>query len=69
MAGPAWAELHCHSSFSFLDGASEPAKLATRRARLGIQYVAITDHDGMYGAVQFADAARAAGLRRCSGRS
>ncbi|MEO5876530.1 MAG: error-prone DNA polymerase, partial [Streptosporangiaceae bacterium] len=66
-AGPAWAELHCHSSFSFLDGASEPARLANEAARLGVGYVAITDHDGMYGAVQFADAARAAGIRTVFG--
>ncbi|ROO89312.1 DnaE-like error-prone DNA polymerase [Actinocorallia herbida] len=58
-----WAELHCHSSFSFLDGASDPAALAEEAARLGVGYVAITDHDGMYGAVQFADAVRRAGIR------
>ncbi|WP_308104348.1 error-prone DNA polymerase [Actinocorallia sp. API 0066] len=64
MAGEVgWAELHCHSSFSFLDGASDPAALAREAARLGVGYVAITDHDGMYGAVQFADAVRAAGIR------
>ncbi|GAA3218234.1 error-prone DNA polymerase [Actinocorallia longicatena] len=54
-----WAELHCHSSFSFLDGASEPARLVAEAAAQGVGYIAITDHDGMYGAVQFADAVRA----------
>ncbi|MEU5878909.1 error-prone DNA polymerase [Spirillospora sp. NPDC047279] len=53
-----WAELHCHSSFSFLDGASEPGRLAEEAARRGVEAMAITDHDGMYGVVQFAQAAR-----------
>jgi error-prone DNA polymerase len=57
-----WAELHCHSSFSFLDGASQPEELAAEAARLGVEAVALTDHDGMYGVVQFAQAARAAGV-------
>jgi error-prone DNA polymerase len=52
-----WAELHCHSSFSFLDGASHPAELVAEAARRGIEALAITDHDGMYGAAQFAQAA------------
>lgn len=57
-----WAELHCHSSFSFLDGASDPASLVAEAARLGVEAVAITDHDGMYGVVQFAHAADDAGI-------
>ena len=52
-----WAELHCHSSYSFLDGASQPAELVAEAARRGIKMLAITDHDGMYGAAQFAQAA------------
>ncbi|HTX27057.1 MAG TPA: error-prone DNA polymerase, partial [Streptosporangiaceae bacterium] len=52
-----WAELHCHSSYSFLDGASTPAELVTEAARLGLEALAITDHDGMYGVPQFAQAA------------
>src|SRR5215831_19418765 len=55
--GPAWAELHCHSSYSFLDGASSPAELVAEAARLGLAALAITDHDGMYGVPQFAQAA------------
>ena len=55
--GPAWAELHCHSSYSFLDGASSPAELVTEAARLGLEALAVTDHDGMYGVPQFAQAA------------
>ena len=56
-----WAELHCHSSFSFLDGAATPGELVAEAARLGLETLAITDHDGMYGVPQFAQAA--AGLR------
>ncbi len=52
-----WAELHCHSSFSFLDGAATPGELVTEAARLGIEVLALTDHDGMYGVPQFAQAA------------
>ncbi|HEX8519598.1 MAG TPA: PHP domain-containing protein, partial [Pseudonocardia sp.] len=53
-AGPApprvpYAELHCHSNFSFLDGASHPEELVERAARLGLDALALTDHDGMYG--------------------
>jgi error-prone DNA polymerase len=58
----AWAELHCHSSFSFLDGANEPADLVAEAVRLGVAAVALTDHDGMYGVVQFAQAAAEAGI-------
>ena len=52
-----WAELHCHSSYSFLDGASSPAELVAEAARLGLEALAITDHNGMYGVPQFAQAA------------
>ena len=55
--GPPWAELHCHSSYSFLDGASSPAELVAEAARLGLEALAITDHNGMYGVPQFAQAA------------
>jgi error-prone DNA polymerase len=55
--GPAWAELHCHSSYSFLDGASSPADLIAEAAARGLTALAITDHDGMYGVPQFAQAA------------
>ena len=58
----AYAELHCHSNFSFLDGASHPEELAEEAARLGLAALAITDHDGFYGVVRFAEAARPLGL-------
>jgi error-prone DNA polymerase len=57
-----YAELHCHSNFSFLDGASHPEELAEEAIRLGLTALALTDHDGMYGVVRFAEAARAVGL-------
>jgi error-prone DNA polymerase len=57
-----YAELHCHSNFSFLDGASHPEELVEEAVHLGLGALAITDHDGMYGAVRFAGAAGAAGL-------
>jgi error-prone DNA polymerase len=57
-----YAELHCHSNFSFLDGASEPEELAEEAARLGLDALAITDHDGFYGVVRFAEAAAELGV-------
>src|SRR5580658_1029630 len=56
-AGPPWAEPHGHSSHSFLDGAAAPGELVAEAARLGLETLAITDHDGMYGVPQFAQAA------------
>jgi error-prone DNA polymerase len=59
VGGPAYAELHCHTNFSFLDGASHPEDLAGEAVRLGLSALAVTDHDGLYGAVRFAEVARA----------
>ncbi len=53
-----YAELHCHSSFSFLDGASNPEELVIRAKELGLSALAITDHDDFGGIVRFAYAAR-----------
>jgi len=57
-----YAELHCHSNASFLDGGSHPEELAEEATRLGLEALALTDHDGMYGVVRFAEAARALGM-------
>ena len=57
-----YAELHCHSNFSFLDGASHPEELVEEAVRLGLEAIALTDHDGVYGVVRFAEAARTYGL-------
>jgi error-prone DNA polymerase len=62
MGDAEYAELHCHTNFSFLDGASHPEELAEEAARLGLSGLAITDHDGFYGIVRFAVAARAVGM-------
>ncbi|MDQ1111056.1 error-prone DNA polymerase [Microbacterium testaceum] len=52
-----YAELHAHSSYSFLDGASSPEELVEEAERLGLHALALTDHDGFYGIVRFAEAA------------
>ncbi len=57
-----YAELHAHSNFSFLDGASPPEELAVEAARLGLEALALTDHNGCYGIVRFAEAAAGVGL-------
>jgi len=61
-SGVPYAELHCHSNFSFLDGASHPEELVEEAVRLGLEALALTDHDGFYGVVRFAEAARTVGL-------
>lgn len=62
-----YAELHAHSSFSFLDGASGPAELAVEAERLGLHALAITDHDGLYGIVRFAEAAEPTSVKTVFG--
>ncbi len=58
----AYAELHAHSGFSFLDGSSDPEELVAEADRLGLVALALTDHHGFYGVVRFAEAARVCGL-------
>jgi error-prone DNA polymerase len=53
-----YAELHCHTNFSFLDGASHPHELVARASELGYTALGVTDHDGFYGAVKVMEAAR-----------
>ncbi len=62
-----YVELHCHSAYSFLDGASQPEELAARAAELGYEALALTDHDGLYGSLEFAHAAKAFGVRPITG--
>ena len=52
-----YAELHAHSNYSFLDGASSPEELLEEAVRLGLHALAITDHDGFYGIPRMAEAA------------
>ncbi|AKN18043.1 hypothetical protein B586_18055 [Mycobacterium haemophilum DSM 44634] len=67
VAHSAYAELHAHSAYSFLDGASTPEELVEEAARLGLRALALTDHDGLYGAVRFAEAAAEFGVRTVFG--
>jgi len=62
-----YIELHAHSAFSFLDGASAPEELAEAAAAFGYQAMALTDHDGLCGSLAFAHAARDAGVRPITG--
>jgi error-prone DNA polymerase len=62
-----YVELHAHSAYSFLDGASHPEELAVRAAELGYEALALTDHDGVYGSLEFAYAAKAFGVRPITG--
>ncbi|MDP9266483.1 MAG: PHP domain-containing protein [Chloroflexota bacterium] len=57
-----YAELHCHSAFSLLDGASHPDELVDRALALGYRTLALTDHDELGGAVAFSQAGHNAGL-------
>jgi len=67
VASTPYAELHCHTNFSFLDGASAPDDLVERAVELGLTGLAVTDHAGLYGAVRFVSAAQAAGLHPVTG--
>ncbi|TML40087.1 MAG: PHP domain-containing protein [Actinobacteria bacterium] len=62
-----YVELHAHSAYSFLDGASLPEELALRAAELGYGALALTDHDGVYGSLEFAQTAKAFGVRPITG--
>src|SRR5216110_1058553 len=65
--GPSYAELHCHSAFSFLDGASPPDALLAEAHRLGLPALALTDTNGIYGSLAFAHAAQPLGLQAITG--
>src|SRR3954451_9183713 len=62
-----YVELHCHSAYSFLDGASHPAELASAAAELGYPALALTDHDGLHGAMEIAQALKPLGVRPITG--
>jgi error-prone DNA polymerase len=62
-----YVELHAHSSYSFLDGASLPEELAVQAAELGYPALGLTDHDGLYGSLEFAHAAKHFGVRPITG--
>jgi error-prone DNA polymerase len=58
-----YVELHCHSNFSLLDGASHPEDLVSRAAALDMPALALTDHNGLYGAIRFYKACLRAGIK------
>src|SRR3954447_15255544 len=62
-----YVELHLHSCFSFLDGASHPVEIAGEAARQGHAALALTDHDGLHGAMEHAQACKALGIRPITG--
>ena len=62
-----YTELHCHSAFSFLDGASHPTELVAAALRQGHTALALTDHDSLSGSMEFAQACQALGLRAIHG--
>src|SRR6266513_321519 len=62
-----YIELHCHSAFSFLDGASLPEQLALTATQLGLPALALTDHNGLYGSMAFAQEAKQLGLQAITG--
>jgi len=62
-----YIELHCHSAFSFLDGASLPEHLVLEAQSLGYPALALTDHNGLYGSMAFAQAAKQLGLQAITG--
>src|ERR1041385_1875600 len=65
--GTGYVELHAHSAYSFLDGASLPEELAARAAELGYDALALPDHDGVHGSLEFAHAAKHFGVRAITG--
>ncbi|MGI8660429.1 MAG: PHP domain-containing protein, partial [Thermoleophilaceae bacterium] len=66
-SAPPYVELHCHSAYSFLDGASSPQELAAAAAEQGHATLALTDHDGLHGAMELAQAAKPLGVRPITG--
>jgi error-prone DNA polymerase len=62
-----YVELHAHSAFSFLDGASTPMELAAAAAAQGYPALALTDHDGVWGSMEFAHACKGFGIRAITG--
>src|SRR5216117_1755708 len=62
-----YTELHCHSAFSFLDGASLPEQLALTASQLGYPALALTYHNGLYGSMAFAQESKQLGLQAITG--
>jgi DNA polymerase-3 subunit alpha len=58
-----FVHLHCHSTWSLLDGAIPAERLPFAAKGAGFEAVALTDHDALTGAVRFTNACRAAGIK------
>src|SRR5450759_2047212 len=58
-----YTHLHVHSNFSFLDGGSSVRALIDRAKEIGCKSLAVTDHNGLYGAVRFYDYAKKVGVK------
>jgi error-prone DNA polymerase len=67
MSDTPYIELHAHSAFSFLDGSSTPLELAAAAAELGYPALGLTDHDGLWGSMEFAQVCRGLGVRPITG--
>ncbi|MCZ2109637.1 MAG: DNA polymerase III subunit alpha [Dehalococcoidia bacterium] len=67
MTLPPYVELHTHSCWSLREGASKPVELLARAGELGYDALALTDHDGLYGSMEFAQAAEIAGIQPITG--
>tara|TARA_B110000116_G_scaffold272427_1_gene297497 strand:- start:2465 stop:5812 length:3348 start_codon:yes stop_codon:yes gene_type:complete len=62
-----YVELHCHSGFSFLDGSSHPQELILEALKMGYPAIALTDHNGLYGSMEFAQEAHKNGIHAITG--
>src|SRR2546421_9728293 len=62
-----YVELHCHSAYSFLDGASPPDEILAEAHSLGYPALALTDRNGIYGSLAFAHAAQPLGIQAITG--
>ena len=62
-----YAELHCHSNFSFQEGASSVEDLLVRAHDIGLSALALTDHDNLCGAMHFAQVAKTVGIKAITG--
>jgi error-prone DNA polymerase len=62
-----YVELHCHSCYSLREGASDPRELILRAVGMGYPALALTDHDGVYGSMEFSKRATEFGFKAISG--
>ena len=67
MSNYPYVELHCHSGFSFLDGSSQPQELVLEASKMGYPSLALTDHNGLYGSMEFAHEACKNGIQAIIG--